>query len=86
MTFGIREIMNANEKKTIEVYGTRNTFTIYLITMGFALVGGGLIIYHSGRILWSIWIPLCFFIIPVLHHLAKKVIELEARISELEKK
>lgn len=48
--------MNTDEKKTIEVYGTRNTFTVYLITTGFAVVGGGLIIYHSGRILWSIWI------------------------------
>ena len=83
---GIKEIMDINENKAIALFGKRSFTVVYLITIFFAILGGWAIIYTDSKILWAAWIPFCFLVIPLMHHLAKKVLELEARISKLESK
>ena len=83
---GIKEIMNTYENKAIEQLGKRSYTVALLTAIFFAMFGAGLILYNDGKGLWAMWIPLCFFVIPTIHHLAKKVMSLEERISKLEKK
>ena len=78
--------MNKYENKAIEQLGKRSYAVALLIAILFAMAGAGLILYNDGKGLWAMWIPLCFFAIPTIHHLAKKIMSLEERISILEKK
>ena len=78
--------MNKYEINAIKQLGKRSYAVALLTTILFAMVGAGLIIFTDGKGIWGVWIPLCFFVIPTIHHLAKMVVSLEERISKLEKK
>jgi len=89
--------MGTAESQTIYGFSKRSDRTITIITIGFAL-GGALadlashtlpaLFGTSGSVsmLWGLWIPLCFLIIPPVHYLCRQVVALRDRLDALEKR
>lgn len=75
--------MNTWESLAIRELGKRSYVGVLLLTTFIALAGAWAEI-HKGGLLWGMWIPLCFLVIPVVHHLCKKMIEMEQRLARLE--
>jgi hypothetical protein len=83
------------DAETIRLYSLRNDTAVMRMTMWFAmggaaadLIGGMLasIFPHAGgfRMLWGLWIPLCFLVIPAIHYLCRHIQRLEQRLKQLE--
>jgi len=81
--------------ETIRLFATRDDGAVGRMTMAFA-VGGALLdigahtisamFTNGGGIsgIWGLWIPLCFVTIPPIHHLCRRVQELQRRLDALE--
>jgi len=77
--------MNSFEIITIQALGKRSYAFVFIIATYFAVIGAALAIYTGGAGLWGLWIPLCFLVIPAIHHLSKMLMEMEERLTRLEK-
>lgn len=77
------------------MFAERSNGRVMMITIIFASLGALLeiganllanVMKLSGGfpVLWGIWIPLCFLVIPPVHYLCRHVRRLEERIRELE--
>ena len=79
------------ECETIDHFAQRSDRKVLWITMAFAIAGGlfdiGAHLFSGTGVamLWGLWIPLCFFTIPSIHHLCRRVKELEGRIEQMDK-
>ena len=76
--------MNSFETKAIQTLGKRSYTFVFIISTFFALSGAALAIYTGGVGLWGLWIPLCFLVIPAIHHMSKMLMEMEERLTRLE--
>jgi hypothetical protein len=83
---GMEENLNVREEKVVRWIGQRGFLTVMVITAIAAVAGPLAEESLGGRWIVLLWIPLCFFIVPTIHHLAKKVIVLEDRVSRMEQK
>jgi len=76
---------------SVEYFAKRSNRTVLFITFFFALLP---VIWKSflgqspdrlSEGLSVFWVPLCFLVIPIIHHLCREVVALQARVSRLEK-
>lgn len=84
----------STEDQTIEFLASRSDRSVLRMTFGFALGGAIMdVVSHAMAsfipganvgMLWGMWIPLCFFAIPAIHYLARKLLALQARVAALE--
>jgi hypothetical protein len=77
--------MNDNSEQTIRVFGKRSSLMVNSLALVFALLGASTCFYKESNLLWAIWIPLCFLVIPPLHYLCREFLRLQDRVRELEK-
>ncbi len=82
-------------EETIDAYAKRTDTAVMRMTMAFALAGAVMdiaahtlpsILFNGVGIsmLWGLWIPLCFVVIPPVHYLCRHVQKLNSRIAKLE--
>lgn len=84
------ETMKDTASQSITLLANRSDHSVLLIASGFAVVGATLDIVSgffirggSISMLWPVWIPLCFLIIPPVHYLCRRIRQLEDRLDEL---
>jgi hypothetical protein len=87
--------MKNAETLTVDGFAKRSDRTVTKITIVFAL-GGALadiashvlaaIFNAPVGMLWGLWIPLCFLLIPTVHYLSRQVVTLRERLDALEKR
>lgn len=81
--------MDDADTRATEALANRSNFTVLAITAGFAIVGalldmGGSFLPGKFSMLWGMWIPLCFLLIPSVHYLARQSVALRKRLAAME--
>jgi len=73
-------------EQTIQFLGARSFGVVMGVTIFFALLGAGLVIFMGGSAIWGAWIPFCFLVIPPVHYLGRELLRQRQQITELEKR
>lgn len=83
-----------DDVRTVELLAQRSDRAVLWMATSFA-IGGALMDLASHALsafvrgagvgmLWGMWIPLCFFTIPAIHYLARRLQTLQTRVAQLE--
>jgi hypothetical protein len=82
------------DQQTVEILAQRTDRSVLLCACCFAMGGAvmdlvshamsGFLHGYSVSMFWGMWIPFCFFAIPPIHYLARRLVALQARVAALE--
>ena len=73
--------MKPKSERTINSIAKMSPVTVTTCTLIFALSGSALAKFNG---FWGIWIPFCFWTLPVLHYLSRELVQTKERLAELE--
>lgn len=89
--------MSQPDIDTIKLFSKRSDRTVIGITLAYAMLGSfadiGAGVWNAAfkanglmSAFWGIWIPMCFMTIPPIHYLCRRMLAMQTRIEDLERR
>ena len=73
------------KKNQIDRLAARSVWKVYFITFLVALLGSALFSFGFSNLMFAVWVPLCFLVLPTIHYLSREVRELKSRLDRCDK-